>query len=150
MIFEIFIGVVVLVLALIGYALYTAVIKNALLRRHYSKYENVYLNPEASYIKGDLQYMIDHYLSKGGHIGEACVDYFKKDPKKDFIFITLGASNLQACSPEAISELLTMIPSKIDRATVLRMFSRVFPKSSYVNGSTPQWKSNRDNTGKSI
>ena len=127
MIISILLGIVAIVLALLGYALYQIVGKNVLLRRHYSKYPNVYLNPEASYIKGDLQYMINHYLSKGKSIGDACVDYFLRESNKDLIFVTLGASNIHVCSPEAINEVLTMIPAKIDRETVLRLFARVSP-----------------------
>ena len=150
MISSLLIGIGATILALLGYAIYTLVYKNAMLRLHYQKYANVGTYPDASFVKGDIPYIRQHYISKGKPFVNAFADLFLRDPRKDFIFTTFGTSNLHACSPEAISEALAKIPSHIDRGVMFRMFSRVFPKSAFVNRSTGEWKQRRDNTGKSI
>ena len=95
------------------YALYKWVLKVYYLKRHFAKYPNVVVNPNAHFLFGD-------YITEDGEEDDEEIQYFidtiMEKPHTDIIVeFDYRTPAVYLCSPRAIKEFKAQFPDKIDR-----------------------------------
>ena len=143
MFFEWFLGLFLVVLALLGCAISGIVRQNVIFRRHYKKFANVWTSAQTSLLRGDVPEITRNYLSKGVQRAVLATYLFLKDPSKDFVFLNFLEPTLYPCSAEAIGECISKIPSHMDRGYKRNFMLGIVRSSVFLSRSTSRWKHRR-------